>query len=249
MPSGSAMWRPSIWYPPQSPSTWPPRRRWATISAARPLSRSTARSAMVVLEPGSSTSATSAGSTSPGCSSSSSTPGSASRGSRSSKLAMRGSTGTAMRTRPASRPLCAQRAVSASAMASSAGSRRAGAKCGTRPRGCQPVRAAIIVMPCANRAGSPRKRLTMKPPISAASAGSSTAAVPTRLAMTPPRSISPMSTTGTPAACAKPMLAMSPARRLISEALPAPSTSTRSASAARRPKLSSTAGSRAPRSR
>jgi len=38
------------------------------------------------------------------------------------------------------------------------------------------------------------------------------------------------------------MLAMSLARRLISEALPAPSTSTRSASAPSRAKLSSTAG-------
>ena len=49
--------------------------------------------------------------------------------------------------------------------------------------------------------------------------------------MTPPRSISPISTTGTSAASANPMLAMSPARRLISAGLPAPSTSTRSASA------------------
>ena len=47
--------------------------------------------------------------------------------------------------------------------------------------------------------------------------------------MTPPRSISPISTTGTSAASAKPILAMSPARRLISAGLPAPSTRTRSA--------------------
>ena len=47
--------------------------------------------------------------------------------------------------------------------------------------------------------------------------------------MTPPRSMSPTSTTGTSAASAKPILAMSPARRLISAGLPAPSTSTRSA--------------------
>ena len=61
--------------------------------------------------------------------------------------------------------------------------------------------------------------------------------------MTPPRSISPISMTGTSAARAKPMLAMSFARRLISDALPAPSTRTRSASAFSRAKLSSTAGS------
>ena len=83
----------------------------------------------------------------------------------------------------------------------------------------------------------------MKPTIMAASAGSITVLVPTRLAITPPRSMSPSSTTGTSAARAKPMLAMSLARRLTSDAEPAPSTSTRSHSAARRPKLSSTAPS------
>ena len=49
-------------------------------------------------------------------------------------------------------------------------------------------------------------------------------------------------TTGTSAARAKPMLAMSYWRRFTSEALPAPSTSTRSAFALSRSKLSSTAG-------
>ncbi len=98
-------------------------------------------------------------------------------------------------------------------------------------------------MPSSNNDGSPRKRLTMKPTIMSASAGSITVLVPTRLAMTPPRSMSPSSTTGTSAARANPMLAMSLARRLTSDADPAPSTSTRSHSAARRPKLSSTAPS------
>ncbi len=56
------------------------------------------------------------------------------------------------------------------------------------------------------------------------SSGSSTRVAPTRAAMTWPRSISPTSTTGTPAARAKPILAMSPLRRLISAGLPAPST-------------------------
>ena len=107
--------------------------------------------------------------------------------------------------------------------------RRGRGRCGR-----QPVRSAMVAMPSAKRVGSPRKRLTMKPFISAASAGSRTACVPTRLAMTPPRSMSPMRTTGASAARAKPMLAMSLARRLISEALPAPSTRTRSASAERR---------------
>src|SRR5690348_6043625 len=61
--------------------------------------------------------------------------------------------------------------------------------------------------------------------------------------MTPPRSMSPTSTTGRSAAAAKPILAMSPWRRLISAALPAPSTRTMSASAARRSNASSTRGS------
>ena len=64
--------------------------------------------------------------------------------------------------------------------------------------------------PSANSVGSPRNLLTMKPSIMRASSGGSTVFVPTRLAMTPPRSMSPMSTTGTSAARAKPMLAMSP---------------------------------------
>ncbi len=62
--------------------------------------------------------------------------------------------------------------------------------------------------------------------------------------MTPPRSMSPTSTTGTFAARAKPMLAMSLRRRLTSDALPAPSTRTRSASALSCAKLASTCGIR-----
>ena len=71
-----------------------------------------------------------------------------------------------------------------------------------------------------------RKPLSRRRSLSAAAASR----VPTRLAMTPPRSMSPISTTGTSAASAKPILAMSPSRRLTSAGLPAPSTSTRSAS-------------------
>ena len=71
------------------------------------------------------------------------------------------------------------------------------------------ARSAIAGMPSANSVGSPRNLLTMKPAISAASTGSSTALVPTRLAITPPRSMSPIKITGTLAARAKPILAMS----------------------------------------
>ena len=99
-------------------------------------------------------------------------------------------------------------------------------------------------MPSANSEGSPRMRLTMKPRMRARSSGGRTVWVPTRLAMTPPRSMSPTSTTGVPVAAAKPMLAMSFGRRLISEAEPAPSTSTMSAFACIRAKLSSTCGIR-----
>ena len=80
-----------------------------------------------------------------------------------------------------------------------------------------------------------------KPWIIAASSGSITVLMPTSCAMTPPRSMSPISTTGTSALRAKPILAMSALRRLTSAGLPAPSTSTRSARSFSRAKLSSTA--------
>ena len=92
------------------------------------------------------------------------------------------------------------------------------------------MRRVIAARPCSNNPTSPRNLLTMKPWIRASSSGSRTRCVPARLAMTPPRSISPSITTGTLAAAANPMLAISPARRLISAGLPAPSTRTISAS-------------------
>jgi hypothetical protein len=95
-------------------------------------------------------------------------------------------------------------------------------------------------MPDANNDGSPRILLTMKPAINFASSGSTTAAVPHRLAITPPRSISPISTTGTSAARAKPILAISLERKFTSDAEPAPSTSTTSHRARIFAKLSST---------
>ena len=82
----------------------------------------------------------------------------------------------------------------------------------------------------------------MKPRTIMASSPSITALVPTMLAMTPPRSMSPTITTGTFAAREKPILAMSFGRRLASDALPAPSTRMRSASCFSLVKLSSTCG-------
>src|SRR5690348_12570389 len=67
------------------------------MSMSQPSSRSAARSASVAFEPGRRTRSAS-GSARPGSTRSSATPGSARSGSRSSKLAMRGSRGTAMRS-------------------------------------------------------------------------------------------------------------------------------------------------------
>jgi hypothetical protein len=66
----------------------------------------------------------------------------------------------------------------------------------------------------------------MKPLTRACSLGDSSSRVPTRWANTPPRLMSAISSTGQSTASAKPMLAMSPARRLISAGEPAPSTIT-----------------------
>ena len=76
----------------------PPRRRCAAMSMSNPAERSAARSAMVAFEPGSTTRSASPGSAAPGRTRTRSTDGSASSGSRSSKLAMCGRIGTAMRS-------------------------------------------------------------------------------------------------------------------------------------------------------
>ena len=60
------------------------------------------------------------------------------------------------------------------------------------------------------------------------SSGSSSASVPYSDANTPPRSMSPTSSTGRSAARARPRFARSPSRRLISAGLPAPSHTTTS---------------------
>ena len=66
------------------------------------------------------------------------------------------------------------------------------------------------------------------------------ATVPCSAAKTPPRSMSPTTTTGSRAAVARPMLAMSSARRLISVGEPAPSQTTTSKRARRSARLAST---------
>ena len=112
------------------------------------------------------------------------------------------------------------------------------------PSPAQPVAREMISIPSENNVVSPRNLLIINPLIKSASCLSSTFSVPTRLAITPPRSISPTITTGTSAARANPILAISPPRRLTSAGLPAPSTMTRSASAFSLPKLFMTAGNR-----
>ena len=80
-----------------------------------------------------------------------------------------------------------------------------------------------MAVPLESSSRAPRNLLITKPAISAWSAGSSSATVPCSAANTPPRSMSPTTITGRPAARARPMLATSVGRRLISAGLPAPS--------------------------
>jgi hypothetical protein len=84
----------------------------------------------------------------------------------------------------------------------------------------------------------------MNPAINRWSAGSSTASVPNIAASSPPRSISPTTTTGRRAARARLMLARSRPRRLISAGLPAPSQMTTSKRRRRSARLLVTAFSR-----
>ena len=117
---------------------------------------------------------------------------------------------------------------------------------GSTPSTGRPVRPVSIRSPGASRPGSPRNLLMTNPLIRAWSAGCSKASVPYRAANTPPRSMSPTTTTGSPAARASPMLAMSVSRRLISAGLPAPSQMTTSYSALRSSRLSRAILSRSP---
>ena len=166
------------------------------------------------------------------------TSGSSRNGSRSSKLAIRGVIGQAIVT-PRARPAVGRSRITASSL----GRRTASGSQGTTPYPLHPLRASIARYPSSNSAGSPRNLLIRKPDIIAASAGSITERVPTIAAITPPRSMSPTRMTGTSAVRANPILAMSPARRLISAGLPAPSTTTRSQRAESRSKLSRTSTS------
>ena len=109
---------------------------------------------MVDFEPGMTTSPASSGSRSPGRTKTTSTCGSAASGSRSSKLAMRSSTGTATFSAPPL-PLVSR----SSTTESSGGSRPAAFSHGTTPKQGQPVNFSIARMPSSNSDASPRNLL------------------------------------------------------------------------------------------
>src|ERR1700746_3026700 len=78
-----------------------------------------------------------------------------------------------------------------------------------------------MVRPLSRSSGAPRNLLITKPQMSAWSSGEGRASVPYMAANTPPRSMSPVTMTGRPAARARPMLATSVSRRVISGGLAA----------------------------
>ena len=142
------------------------------------------------------------------------------------KLEMRG-----RRTTAASSGFPARRAEKREDRLSS--SSRSRSSQGTTPSTGTPVRASSWVRPGRRMSTSPRNLLMMVPFTMARSSGSSRATVPYREANTPPRSMSPASSTGAPASLAIPMFTMSSAFRLISAGLPAPSRTMTSYSASR----------------
>jgi hypothetical protein len=77
--------------------------------------------------------------------------------------------------------------------------------------------------PGSSKDTSPRNLLTRNPATSSWSSRDSRATVPKKEAKTPPRSMSPTTSTGSRALRAIPMFTMSVRRRLISAGLPAPS--------------------------
>ena len=184
------------------------------------------------LVPGIRTKSASPGKGVPGATISTKTSGSLRSGSRSSKFEIRESIGTAILRFPPAREF--------KSTASSAGSFQASSNQVKTPADGQPVCSVIVERPPLNNSKFPLNLLTINPTICSESPELRTVFVPTSCAITPPRSISPNSTTGTSAAFANPMFAMSFFRRLVSAGLPAPSTMTRSACSATRLKLSST---------
>ena len=212
------------------PSTGPRRAARLATARASPRSRSQARSATVARLPGRitrSASAISAGEVT----NRSATSGSAASGSVSVKLLIRGSRTTATRsTSPpgAAPPPGPAPPGTAPRLSESSASSHSPAVHGSTPSTGRPVSSRDRSSPGCRRAASPRNLFTTNPATSAWSSRLSRASVPYSAASAPPRSMSATTITGRPAARARPMLARSCARRLISAGLPAPSQTTTS---------------------
>ena len=147
-----------------------------------------------------------------------------------------------MRAKRGTAILIAPPARVAISMTSSAGSFQASENHGKTPSDTHPVCSVMAAMPSSKSDTSPRNLLIVNPLILLRSLAGKTACVPTICAITPPRSISPIRTTGTLAASANPIFAISPERRLISAGLPAPSITMKSACFASPTKESNTRG-------
>ena len=184
------------------------------MASGQPCCFSHCRSCRVLLLPGKIT-RSAGGMGSSGPTNTRSTPGWSRNGSKSLWLLIRGNTGTTTFRAPAS--------LVPAALTLSSESITNPCRYGKTPNTGLPVCSVSQSSPGSNSAISPRNRLMTKPAVLSRSLSEINASVPTSWANTPPLSISPTSNTGQSAASAKPMLAMSLARRLISAGLPAPS--------------------------
>ncbi len=145
------------------------------------------------------------------------------------KFDSRGNRTTATRSTSApTGPPAAGRAATAARSSESSASSHNPCSIGNVPSTGRPVNSRSISSPGASSRASPRNLFTIQPAISDWSSAESSASVPNIDANTPPRSMSPTTTTGSRAADANPMFAMSRSRRLISAGEPAPSHTTTS---------------------
>ncbi len=207
------------------PSTGRPSRARRATASASPRSRSQASARTVPRVPGSTT--RSASTSSSGRSTNrTTTPGSAASASTSVKFDISGTAATA--TRSTSAPCGGATTLSRTAprietRSPSSSSMPSPCAYGRTPTVGRPVRSRSMSRPGSRSDTSPRNLLTRYPATNRWSPSESSAVVPKNDAKTPPRSMSPTTTTGSRAARAMPMLTMSVRRRLISAGLPAPS--------------------------
>ena len=234
----------SIWNPPQMPISGSPRAARFSSTSSSPRSRNHLRSATVDFVPGNTTRsarATTDGST-VHCTC---TPGSQASASISVALDTRGKRMAATdNVSVPSGAFAGPTDAPATVPSESSASIHSPGINGTTPSTGTPVYSRTTSNPGVNSETSPRNLLTIKPVIRARSSALRIACVPTKCASTPPRSMSPATTTGKSASSANPMLAMSDSRRLTSAGLPAPSHRTTSNC----PRSSSKASATTPRS-